>query len=146
MKICTGCEEEKPLDDFYFRNREKGYRVSRCKACLSAQKAAAWASGNIKESNYAAKARRIKASQDYIWQTFLENPCADCGQTDPLVLEFDHVRGTKKADLAKMVYQNFGIQAIIDEIAKCEVVCRNCHSIRTQTRANSWRVQRLTAG
>lgn len=137
--------ETKIIEEFYWKDKSKGLRQSVCIPCRKEKRKASWAAGTEKAGNYEAKARRVKAAQDYIWEVLTQNSCADCSNDDPLVLEFDHVRGEKKADLAKMVYQNFGIEAIKAEVAKCEVVCRNCHSVRTQKRANSWRVQRLTA-
>jgi hypothetical protein len=63
-------------------------------------------------------------------------PCSDCYITYPYyVMDFDHVRGIKKNDVAKMCSSS--IEALKTEIAKCEVVCANCHRIRTQERKNN---------
>ena len=59
---------------------------------------------------------------------FAEVP--DCGVDDPVVLTFDHVRGTKRATVSDMVKQSLGLKTIFDEIAKCEVRCFNCHMIK----------------
>ena len=53
--------------------------------------------------------------------------CADCGTRDPEALTFDHVRGTKKMNIANMVSQGYSISAIKAEISKCELRCFNCH-------------------
>ena len=59
--------------------------------------------------------------------------CVDCGINFPAeVLTFDHVRGEKKFNVGQS--WNQGKQALIDEIAKCEIVCCNCHAIRTKSR------------
>lgn len=145
MKKCSKCGEEKSLSEFYWRNKAKGTRMSACKACRSTAAAQRWASGSEKESNYESKARRVQRAYDYIWSVLSTSSCADCDERNPLVFEFDHVRGTKIRDVGTMVVQNYGLQAIKDEIAKCEVVCANCHKIRTSTRANTWRVQRLAS-
>lgn len=61
-------------------------------------------------------------------------PCADCGvQYDPWVMEFDHVRGVKRFNVGDAV--GMGLDALVSEAAKCEVVCSNCHQSRTQRRA-----------
>jgi hypothetical protein len=61
-------------------------------------------------------------------------PCADCGINYPwYVMDFDHVRGEKKFGIAQMI-QHQGIATIQQEIAKCDVVCSNCHRIRTYNR------------
>ncbi len=60
-------------------------------------------------------------------------PCADClGWFDPVQMDFDHVTGTKKGNLSQMSAQS--VKAIMSEIAKCEVVCANCHRLRTLKR------------
>jgi hypothetical protein len=59
------------------------------------------------------------------------HPCVDCGESNPVVLEFDHVRGRKRMAVANMARQGYSIGAIEEEIAKCQVRCANCHRIKT---------------
>lgn len=61
-----------------------------------------------------------------------EHPCVDCGETDPVVLEFDHLRDKKFAISKGLQDRNW--QDVLDEIAKCDVVCANCHRRRTAKR------------
>ena len=68
----------------------------------------------------------------YLVEFFRERGCVDCGEPDPLVLEFDHL-GDKKFNIAKGL-RNRSWQALRDEIAKCDVVCANCHRRRTARR------------
>jgi len=65
------------------------------------------------------------------------HPCADCGEPDPVVLEFDHLPGVdKRFDIARSVTASTrSWTAILYEIAKCEVVCASCHRRRTARRA-----------
>lgn len=63
--------------------------------------------------------------------------CKDCGEGDVLVLEFDHVRGTKRKAVSRMVSDGYGLETIRVEIEKCDVVCANCH--RRRTHKGSWR-------
>src|SRR5690606_37881346 len=61
-------------------------------------------------------------------------PCADCELYFPFyVMQFDHVRGEKQFAVSHS-YQYFGKQKIIEEMSKCELVCANCHAIRTHIR------------
>lgn len=58
--------------------------------------------------------------------------CLDCGQHyPPYVMDFDHVRGEKLGDISYLVSASIRIDKLFEEIAKCDVVCANCHRIRT---------------
>lgn len=62
----------------------------------------------------------------------IENGCVDCRESDPIVLEFDHL-SDKKYSIANMVASHTW-ESIWSEIQKCEVVCANCHRRRTHQR------------
>jgi len=59
--------------------------------------------------------------------------CVDCGESNPIVLDFDHIRD-KKYNISRMIHDGFSWKAIVKEMQKCEVVCANCHRIRTHNR------------
>ena len=64
-------------------------------------------------------------------------PCRDCGVVyPPYVMDFDHVRGSKMFNIGQSISKTAPIDSIINEISKCEVVCSNCHRIRTHQRNN----------
>ncbi len=61
-----------------------------------------------------------------------DRPCLDCGVSYPYyVMDFDHVRGEKSFNLSEVVKGAQSKKVILEEIDKCEVVCSNCHRIRT---------------
>lgn len=61
------------------------------------------------------------------------NPCRDCGDCfPPEAMDFDHVRGKKIASIAQM--RSRAWTQVLIELAKCELVCANCHRIRTWQR------------
>lgn len=67
-------------------------------------------------------------------------PCMDCGVSyPPYVMDFDHRDETVKVDnVANMVgHANNSMTLIMEEIAKCDLVCANCHRIRTHNRDHS---------
>ena len=68
----------------------------------------------------------------YLVALFKDQPCSDCGETDPLVLEFDHIEA-KRFSVSQGI-RDRSWQSVMDEIAKCEVVCANCHRRRTARR------------
>lgn len=70
----------------------------------------------------------------HAWLEPLKNaPCADCGfQFASVAMDFDHVHGVKTAGIAQM--GSWSREKVLTEIAKCELVCANCHRTRTHTR------------
>lgn len=60
--------------------------------------------------------------------------CVDCGEGNPIVLDFDHVIGEKVMNVSDMARTGYSIETIMDEIDKCEVRCSNCHRIITAKR------------
>lgn len=66
---------------------------------------------------------------------FKSAPCADCGVSyPPYVLDFDHLGDDKLDNVSRLVGSKASEEAIRSEIAKCEVVCSNCHRERTHER------------
>ncbi|TSC76687.1 MAG: hypothetical protein G01um101429_1156 [Parcubacteria group bacterium Gr01-1014_29] len=62
-------------------------------------------------------------------------PCADCGKKYHwYVMDFDHVRGKKFFPLSQSSVGGRSIETIKREIAKCDIVCTNCHRMRTYNR------------
>jgi hypothetical protein len=76
-----------------------------------------------------------------------EAPCMDCGgHFPPFVMEFDHVRGSKRSNLGKMA--NYRREHVATELAKCDLVCANCHRVRSHARrvqTNNTRLQAFRA-
>lgn len=72
--------------------------------------------------------QRMKYIHDYL----LAHPCSDCGERDPVVLEFDHL-GDKSFHVGYGV-RSHAWESVLAEIEKCEVVCCNCHRRRTTLR------------
>jgi len=63
-----------------------------------------------------------------------DGPCTDCRKKyPPECMELDHVRGRKIGHISKLI-QTRGIRVCIREAAKCDLVCANCHRIRTMGR------------
>lgn len=79
----------------------------------------------------ARKKRVIRENRQKLIDYLLKHPCVDCGETDILVLQFDHVRGKKCREVSCLVATGFSWAAIEREIEKCEVRCANDHLRRT---------------
>jgi hypothetical protein len=72
----------------------------------------------------------------YAYTHLAESACVDCEETNLFVLEFDHVSESKKDSVSRMILDRRGytVGDVKDEIAKCEVRCSNCHSVKTHAR------------
>lgn len=88
---------------------------------------------NARRRSDAELDRRYALLAEYLHQ----HPCVDCGETDPVVLEFDHL-GNKSFNVAYGMRAR-SWEAVLAEIEKCEVVCANCHKRRTAARLKNSR-------
>lgn len=78
-----------------------------------------------------------KRNKEYV-NTVKSAPCTDCkNQYHPFVMDFDHTGDNKEHIISKMVATPFSLDKIKAEIAKCELVCSNCHRMRTLKRSMS---------
>jgi hypothetical protein len=140
LRKCYRCGQSKPVDDFSWRRRHKGQRDSFCKPCRSAYGREHYLANKERYIAQAAVVKERVARERTFWliEYFKTHPCVDCGQDDPVVLEFDHVLGEKEFDVGRAVYgRNW--ESILEEIRKCEVVCANCHRRRTARRRGALR-------
>ncbi len=85
---------------------------------------------NVKKRNAAQNIR----NRAYIKKIKMASGCIDCGESNYVVLDFDHVKGNKIKNISAMVHQSYSIKTIQKEIDKCEVRCSNCHRVATHNR------------
>lgn len=137
MKTCGMCKEEKPLTEFNIKNRERGWYQSVCKECQKVHRNRHYAKN--KEAYIQRSLAFRKENRRLLNEWLSTKSCVDCGETDPVVFEFDHVRGKKVANITTMV-NSYSWKSILKEIAKCDVRCANCHRRRTakQLGWHSW--------
>ena len=117
--------------------RDEGYSYDQIKkevGCSKGTIAYHCGPGQKIKSDVRQTERRTKARQ-YIQKYKTEhNVCADCKESYPYwILEFDHIRD-KDFTIGKQGREK-DIETLKNEIAKCEIVCANCHKNRTFTRA-----------
>jgi L-lysine 2,3-aminomutase len=113
-KVCKSCKKRRSINSF---PQDRGV----CRPCYSERR---------KDIGIERKQKVL----DYL----REHPCLDCGETDPVVLEFDHVRGIKKSAVADLIRRNYSWSVVAEEIEKCEVRCANCHRLKTARDHNYW--------
>ena len=127
-RICTKCGEEKDIAEFSWSIRGVK-RHSRCKKCHAAEHMDYYERNKEKVMEYKwdRQVRKRDEARTYVTEYLRTHPCVDCGETDPMVLTFDHVRGKKRMNIAELVNRGYLIEVIQAEIEKCEVRCANCH-------------------
>ena len=87
---------------------------------------------------------RGKELKEFMFKFLSLSKCVDCGERRVLCLEFDHKNSQKKLfNLGKApMIKGLSLKELVREIAKCEVRCANCHTIKTHQEQNTWRYQK----
>ena len=95
-----------------------------------------WRNGQYSNLTGAERTKRNRQRKQgaMLWYK-MAHGCVDCGISDPRVLDFDHAQGEKEFNLKDV--KSKPLVEILTEIEKCDVVCANCHRIRTQERIDS---------
>ena len=140
-KICSRCKHPFPEEVYAFKNKAKGWRQSACPDCMRDYRKEHYYRHPkpYKERARERSQRNLKKCREELFQYLSQHPCVDCGETDVLVLELDHVRGEKEASVCKLLnsYKS-GWDRLLKEIEKCEVRCANCHRRKTMKALGWW--------
>ena len=121
-KRCTQCSKVKSHSLFPSNTKTKSGIGSWCKDCMTYKARLAF----YARRRFVMRAKAV--------------PCADCGvQYHFSAMQFDHVEGEKTFEIGTK-YSSVSLSALKAELAKCDVVCANCHSVRTYSRTHrrSW--------
>lgn len=134
---CSRCRHEMPLHEFAFSDRQRGTRQHFCRACQAASRREHYQKNREDYILWAKRQheRKYEEQTAMVDEYLRDHPCVDCGESDIVLLEFDHVDRKKMMDLSSMLGRR-STRAIQDEIAKCDVRCVNCHRRRTAARFN----------
>jgi hypothetical protein len=118
MKHCYSCATKKQPKDFYKNKNKKDGLNPQCKQC----------------HNDRVNARKLK-HRKFLWEYKLSKGCAHCGYDElPYVLEFDHIDLSSKDDARRgswAIDAGWSMERIKNEINKCQILCANCHAIKT---------------
>lgn len=127
MKTCTKCKKKKPEVEFSW---QRGKRRARCKRCEIDAQTERYRKD---PTAHLAKTYRIRErNRQFMWNYYSEHPCVDCGESDPVVLEPDHLDPKfKLSGVSQLVHNTRSLAVIKAELEKCEIVCANCHRRRT---------------
>jgi len=135
MKSCTVCQQKKRLSEFQSNRNNKDGKQCACRACHNARNSLSYRRHRSKRIKQMVD--RTRARKAYLHSLKHMKPCADCRVKHPhYVMDYDHVRGKKKFELARACGRSN--KAVLEELAKCDLVCSNCHRKRTYKRGG-WR-------
>lgn len=141
MKRCSRCGDDFPEEVYAFKNPAKGWRQSACPDCMRLYRKEHYRRHPkpYKERAHERNATILKENHEKLFQYLSQHPCVDCGESDVVVLELDHVRGRKEASISSFLRRKCVWDRIRREIEKCEVRCANCHRRRTVKSLGWWR-------
>lgn len=137
---CCGCKFYLPRDLFGGITRINDY-CWECKRLIErAHREKNRERLNAQNRKYAAKRYKINRSNlvDYL----LDHACIDCGESDPVVLEFDHRDPALKRRAVGDILGSWNWNTVLVEIKKCDVRCANCHRRKTHKQLN-WYTKKM---
>jgi hypothetical protein len=127
-RTCTKCGILKPMEEFGWKDQPRGKRHAVCKTC-TAIRSSNWyyhnqdrQKDNVKRNNQNYR----ELARTFILEYLIMHPCSNCGEADPRVLEFHH-EGEKENEVSRLIGRGASLDALKAEIAKCIVLCANCH-------------------
>jgi hypothetical protein len=131
-KQCSSCGLVGPPAAFYKDEKARDGLYPNCKECHKRAVKRWKKTHREQEKTYRKKQNRRRITR---WKALVDKlksrPCADCGETyPPYVMDFDH-RRDKLCNVAVLVHANVTLKRLKAEIAKCDIVCANCHRERT---------------
>jgi hypothetical protein len=125
-KVCSKCKEEKPLSDFCKNSSSKdGYRAN-CKSCSRNQVKLHYNNNKEKYLSRNLKSREIRRLR--VDELKKSKYCIICGESRNYCLDFHHIDPkTKESSISEMIRHECSDEKLRAEIAKCVVLCGNCH-------------------
>lgn len=91
------------------------------------------------KKKYAGGYKELKTlKKQFLFRYLAEHPCVDCGESDIVVLEFDHI-GEKSDGVSRIAMTQASMLKLENEVQKCEVRCVNCHRVKTAKEQQTFR-------
>src|ERR1700733_3591886 len=106
MRTCQKCGIAKAATEFHMKDARTQRRRTDCRACVALYGRAYY----LAHLEYYSAKRRInnrnsvRRNRGFVLEYLIAHPCVDCGEADPRVLEFDHVRGVKRGAIAELIH------------------------------------------
>lgn len=137
MKHCPSCKQDLPLSSFSNNKRLKDGLARTCRKCRSEDNKRLYRKSERPKILQRACARKRRlVNRKWVYDYLLAHPCEYCGESDPACLEFDHIDpSTKEYNVSRMAHTS--MELLLKEMAKCRILCANCHRKRT-ARDHKW--------
>lgn len=132
-KLCHGCGQVLDLSSFNFKVATRGIRQPVCRTCSREASRRYYLLDPAPYKARAAASRVYRERNRENMHAYLASSrCVDCGLDDFCVLEFDHRDPTEKeAEVGHLARRSPSWAVVLREIEKCDVVCANCHRMRS---------------
>lgn len=123
-RCCTECRSKYYKDRYAKRRADPEYTAEKHKGVKAVT----------------AVAERRNELRKIIYEHYENNPCLICGEARIACLQLDHLRD-KIRNVSKMVSRAVSKEVLLEEIAKCRVLCANCHAVHTASQLGwyAWR-------
>ena len=137
-KVCTKCKTEKELHLFSARKLSTDGFSSWCRACFQENwKERYYENHQHYRSRHNKSRNKIRLQNSRkVFEYLSEHSCMNCGESDPIVLEFDHRDKSDKIENISNLILNSSWERIVKEIEKCDVLCANCHRRKSAKQFN----------
>lgn len=147
MKVCTKCNAEKPLTEYFVKDSKTGRLHAHCKECYKQHRKTYHVEHYAKygeQYRARAKIRRQKIKNELrsaLLVYLKDKSCETCGESDICVLEFDHLVPSEKSfDIAWALGNAYSWETVLKEILKCRILCANCHKRHTAIQQGWYKV------
>jgi hypothetical protein len=132
-KTCSKCKSELPLTEFTNQVRGLYKKRSRCRKCESDVRLAVY-TGLTADAKLRARINRHKKKKERkVWFDAIKNSlkCSRCTESRAVCLDFHHINPSEKEHSMSFLARSgsFSKETVLREIAKCMVLCANCHRI-----------------
>jgi hypothetical protein len=143
MKKCTKCGIEKLLNEFACRTKSRDGHSVACKICMKLYHREYWKGDSRRRKKLKDNWRLARENTHKQVADLLKNSaCVQCSESKFLTLQFDHIdTSLKEFDISTAITKGRPWHIIKAEIEKCQILCANCHSIKSMHQNNSWRIK-----
>lgn len=131
MKRCAKCQEYLPLSSFWRSAKQHDGFQSYCKACSKKRRGEYYRDNREAEGQLRDEWNR--AYRDWYISLKADTPCSQCGDVFHHAAMHWHHRdaATKTASVGTLASNRAAKETVLAEIAKCDLVCANCHAVLT---------------